>query len=78
MWDLEDSNTKAIICAILTIHRNLLSFNNVNVNVHIWYTLYKCVYIIAVKADEEMKMEQERRVTQDKKDSVHQQLLHKV
>lgn len=31
-----------------------------------------------MKADEEMKKEQERRVTEDKKDSVHQQLLHTV
>ena len=38
-----------------------------------------CGYIILVnQADEEMKKEQERRVTEDKKDSVHQQLLHTV
>ena len=39
---------------------------------------YNSYYVIVVKADEEMKREQERRVTEDKKDSVHQQLLHTV
>ena len=34
--------------------------------------------VIVLKADEEMKREQERRITEDKKNSVHQQLLHTV
>ena len=34
--------------------------------------------VVVNQADEEMKKEQERRVTEDKKDSVHQQLLHTV
>lgn len=34
--------------------------------------------VVALKADEEMKREQERRVTEDKKNSVQQQLLHTV
>ena len=38
--------------------------------------LIRC--FVTVKADEEMKREQERRVTEDKKNTVQQQLLHTV
>ena len=59
------------MCTILTIHRMLFICSNVIRPIHEYG-------VITIKADEEMKREQERRITQDKKDSVHQQLLHTV